>query len=301
MHYFISDAHIRTDNNYRARLLIKFLRDIKSKMTHLYILGDLFEFWFEYNLVFPKDYFKTLATLYSLIQDGKKVHYVLGNHEVMIGDFLKNFGFTVHSENTVLNINGKRVFLAHGNKLDKRFFESLKIWVGKLSEVKFDLDEQTKIENIIHLLNKFIFIQTLDDFFVIDARWIKTNWDEMERKWKAKGKYQVLKKYFDEIDNWFYEYYDTELFRGNILEHVKMDETNIEKLYNSLQIVLGVTGWQTTFRGIAGVMQYNFRFIDEDIFGKACNYLFEFLKEFTKFLVFLCKDIYRFNKGLFCT
>jgi len=153
--------------------------------------------------------------------------------------------------------------------LDKRFFESLKIWVGKLSEVKFDLDEQTKIENIIHLLNKVIFIQTLDDFFVIDARWIKTNWDETERKWKAKGKYQVLKKYFDEIDNWFYEYYDTELFRGNILKHVKMDETNIEKLYNSLQIVLGVTGWQTTFRGIAGVMQYNFRFIDEDIFGKA--------------------------------
>lgn len=163
----------------------------------------------------------------------------------------------------------RKDFQSIREELDKKFFESLKIWVDKLSEVKFDLDDQTKIEHIIHLLNKFIFIQTLDDFFVIDARWIKTNWDEKERKWKAKGKYQVLKQYFDEIDNWFYEYYDTELFRGNILEYVKKDDNNIEKLYNNLQMVLGVTGWQTTFRGIAGVMQYNFRFIDEDIFGKA--------------------------------
>ena len=131
MHYFISDAHIRTDNNYRAKLLIKFLRDIKSKMTHLYILGDLFEFWFEYNLVFPKDYFKTLAALYNLIQDGKKIHYILGNHEVMIGDFLKNFGFTVHSEKTILDINGKNVFLAHGNKIDKRLWITL--WKGLLT------------------------------------------------------------------------------------------------------------------------------------------------------------------------
>lgn len=153
--------------------------------------------------------------------------------------------------------------------LDKKFFESLKIWVSKLSEIEFETDDQTKVEHIIRLLNKFIFIQTLDDFYVIDARWIKTTWDEMVRKWKAKGKLQVITQYFRDIDEWFYEYYDTELFRENVLKYIKKDEQNIEKLYNSLQLVLGVTGWQTTFRGIAGIMQYNFRFIDEDIFGKA--------------------------------
>ena len=122
MHYFISDAHIRTDESYRAKLLIKFLKDIKPHMTDLFILGDLFEFWFEYNLVFPKDYFKTLAALYNLIQEGIKVHYIMGNHEVMIGDFLKNFGFIVHPENITMDIDGHKVFIAHGNKIDKRLW-----------------------------------------------------------------------------------------------------------------------------------------------------------------------------------
>ncbi len=122
MHYFISDAHIRTDEGYRAKLLIKFLNEAKDKMTDLYILGDLFEFWFEYSLVFPKNYFKTLATLYNLIQDGKKIHYVLGNHEVTIGDFLENFGFIVHPDHADIEIDGKRIFLAHGNKVDRRLW-----------------------------------------------------------------------------------------------------------------------------------------------------------------------------------
>lgn len=154
-------------------------------------------------------------------------------------------------------------------ELDKRFFESLRTWVSKLSEVGFDTDEKTKIEQIIKLLNKFIFIQTLDDFFVIDARWIKVNWDEIERKWSAKGKYQVLKRFLDEVDKWFYEYYDTELFRTNLLQYVKKDTPNIDKFYDTLQLVLGITYWQSMFRGFRGVMQYNFRYIDEDVFGKA--------------------------------
>jgi len=129
MHIFISDAHIRTDRSYRCQMLVKFLHEIRPRLTDLYILGDLFEFWFEYNLVFPKDYFTPLATLYSLIEEGKNVHYILGNHEVTIGRFLKNFGFTVHPGPALFKINGKRVLLEHGNKIDKRlwtsFWESL--------------------------------------------------------------------------------------------------------------------------------------------------------------------------------
>ncbi|MGD8978588.1 MAG: UDP-2,3-diacylglucosamine diphosphatase [candidate division WOR-3 bacterium] len=129
MHVFISDAHIRTDKSYRCQKLVRFLHGIRSRLTNLYILGDLFEFWFEYNLVFPKDYFTPLATLYNLIEDGKGVHYILGNHEVTIGRFLNNFGFRVHHGPTILNINGMRVLLEHGNKIDKRlwtsFWESL--------------------------------------------------------------------------------------------------------------------------------------------------------------------------------
>jgi UDP-2,3-diacylglucosamine hydrolase len=125
MHVFISDAHIRTDKSHRCRMLVRFLHQIRSQLTNLYILGDLFEFWFEYNLVFPKDYFTPLAALYSLIEDGKRVHYILGNHEVTIGRFLNNFGFTVHPGPAVLEINGMRVLLEHGNKIDKRLWTTL--------------------------------------------------------------------------------------------------------------------------------------------------------------------------------
>ncbi|MEO0182576.1 MAG: UDP-2,3-diacylglucosamine diphosphatase, partial [candidate division WOR-3 bacterium] len=79
MHIFLSDAHIRKDDSPRAKLLIKFLNEIKDEIENLFILGDMFEFWFEYNIAIPKDYFKVLATFYHLNLKGVKLHYILGN------------------------------------------------------------------------------------------------------------------------------------------------------------------------------------------------------------------------------
>ena len=125
MYIFISDAHIRTDTSYRAQLFMRFLREKRHDLAGLFILGDLFEFWFEYNIVFPKDYFKTLALLYNMIDQGIDVHYILGNHEVMIGQFLRDFGFTVHDKQARLSLLGKKVFLAHGHMLDRRLWTIL--------------------------------------------------------------------------------------------------------------------------------------------------------------------------------
>ena len=153
--------------------------------------------------------------------------------------------------------------------LDKKFFESLRSWVSKLSEVEFEVDDRTKMEIIIGIVNKFIFIQTLDDYGVVDFRWIQTTWDHNERRWHAKGKLQVLKKFLQEVMEFFWLHYDTELFQGEILEHIKPTKKNIELLYKNLQFILGIVYWQTALGGYRGVMQYKFRFIDEDIFGKA--------------------------------
>ncbi len=129
MHIFISDAHIRSDKSERCRKLIRFLDEIRPRLSDLYIVGDLFEIWFEYKLVFPKDYFRLLATLHRILTEGKRVHYVLGNHEVAIGNFLEDFGFKVYTGPSIFNIDGRRVLLAHGNSIDKRlwtsFWESL--------------------------------------------------------------------------------------------------------------------------------------------------------------------------------
>ena len=154
-------------------------------------------------------------------------------------------------------------------ELDKWFLESLKTWVKKLSEVEFSVDDRRKLELIIGLVNKFIFVQTLDDYGVIEFNWIKKRWNYHEQMWQRKGKLMVLEKFFDELDNWFYLYYDTELFKEKILPFVKQDNENISRLYNDLQLVLGLTYLQVPFGALKGIMQYNFRYIDEDVFGKA--------------------------------
>jgi len=154
-------------------------------------------------------------------------------------------------------------------ELDKWFLESLKAWVNSLSAVGFTVDERRKLELIIGLINKFIFVQTLDDYGVIEFNWIKKRWAHHEQMWQRKGKRIVLEKFFDELDDWFYLYYDTELFKEKILPYIKQNDENIDKLYRNLQLILGLTYLQVPFGALKGIMQYNFRYIDEDILGKA--------------------------------
>lgn len=164
--------------------------------------------------------------------------------------------------------------------LDKKFFSDLKIWVNQLSNVKFKsgIDERRKSELIIDSINKFIFIQTLDDYGAVDFRWIRTAWEHADRRWGSKGKLPVLKEFFREVKEWFYEYYDTELFREDILDYIEGKDENINSFYETLQQVLGLAYWQIIL-GFKGIMQYNFRLINEDIFGKAYEtYLAEIRK-----------------------
>jgi type I restriction-modification system DNA methylase subunit len=153
-------------------------------------------------------------------------------------------------------------------ELDKKFLESLKQWVEKLSEIEFTVDDKLKLELIIGLINKFIFIQTLDDYGVVDFKWIQKNWEYYNSSWIAKGKLRVLEEFFKHVDQWFYAYYDTELFREDFLRYVKKDPANIDRLYENLRMVLGITYFQTPIE-FRGIMQYNFRLIDEDVLGKA--------------------------------
>jgi hypothetical protein len=164
--------------------------------------------------------------------------------------------------------------------LDKQFFKSLEIWVNKLSEVDLTVDEKRKTELIINLINRFVFIQTLHDYRVIEPRWIRETWAQKERRWASKGKERVLKEFFGEIDSFFFDYYDTELFRERFLDHIKNDEKNVDLLHRNLRLVLGLEHWMSALGGFRGIIQYNFRQIDEDIFGKAYEtFLVEIRKE----------------------
>jgi type I restriction-modification system DNA methylase subunit len=180
-------------------------------------------------------------------------------------DFLKDYAMA----SNLWDVLERREKTSVEQDLDKWFFNSLKSWVNTLKDVEFTVDEKKKMELIIGLINKFIFIQTLDAYWVIDFRRIKTAWEESERKWKPRGKLVVLDKFFEEIDGWFFAYYDTGLFKTRIMDYIKKDDKNIDSFYERLQLVLGLAYWQAIFGSYRGIMQYNFKLINEDIFGKA--------------------------------
>ena len=121
--YFISDAHLgsRAIEHRRTheRRLVNFLDQIKHKAEAIYMLGDMFDFWFEYKEVVPKGFTRFLGKLSELTDMGVEVHYFTGNHDQWMDDYLeKECGVTLHREPCTLEIGDKLFFLAHGDGLD---------------------------------------------------------------------------------------------------------------------------------------------------------------------------------------
>ncbi len=151
--------------------------------------------------------------------------------------------------------------------LDERFFKDLSNWYSMLDNVKWEGKPQEIEEFKILLLNKFIFIQTLEDYSLVPFKILQDTYEDKKRRWVAKGNATVLKEFFNEINGWFYRYYDTEIFRRSIFEFLERSEDNYKKFMDTLEIILGFGRWERA-HGM-GLTFYNFRQIDEDIFGKS--------------------------------
>lgn len=156
-----------------------------------------------------------------------------------------------------------------GEDLDKIFFNDLKLWIKQLQEIKFDVSDTKKLQLILGIINKFVFIQTLDDHSIINFRWIHKRWQQEEEDWKARGHFKVLQQFFNNTVKWFYDYYDTELFTTNEIDSLTKENNNIQKFYDTIKSILGITYFESGGGGPRGILQYRFRFIDEDIFGQA--------------------------------
>lgn len=124
--YFISDAHLGVNPPGalpdREKALVRFVESLKGNASHLVIVGDLFEFWYEYNDYVNRNHFDLFFALRQLVQSGCEVHLLQGNHDFAYGDFFpKSIGAQVHKE-VVLEIQGKRVFFRHGDGVAKSDF-----------------------------------------------------------------------------------------------------------------------------------------------------------------------------------
>ena len=119
---FVSDAHFRTPpdaaSEERELRLVQLLKSQGSELRHLFLLGDIFDFWFEYRDVVPKGYVTLFAYLKELHAQGVQVHYFTGNHDMWVEDyFSQTFGAHVYHEPQLMEINEKRCFVGHGDGL----------------------------------------------------------------------------------------------------------------------------------------------------------------------------------------
>jgi UDP-2,3-diacylglucosamine hydrolase len=120
--YFISDAHLGADSEAleapRRRLLLDFLAHLPGRASALYIVGDLFDFWFEYGAAIPRRHFETLAALRRVRDAGIPVHYLNGNHDFWLGPFLdRELGLVTHMGPVTLETQGRRLWIHHGDGL----------------------------------------------------------------------------------------------------------------------------------------------------------------------------------------
>lgn len=120
--YFLSDAHLGSlaidHRRMQERRLVNFLDSIKHKAAAVYLLGDMFDFWFEYKTVVPKGYTRFLGKISELTDLGVEVHYFTGNHDLWMRDYLETeCGVTLHRRSSVEEIYGKVFYLAHGDGL----------------------------------------------------------------------------------------------------------------------------------------------------------------------------------------
>ena len=151
-------------------------------------------------------------------------------------------------------------------ELEQQFFEDLKTWFNEFAKVKWTPEEQAA-ESIILLINKLIFARTIEDFGLVHYRFTQDEYARYIKLWEPKGAHRVVPKFLEFFEQFFDEYYDTEIFSQRIWDRLDKDPANLQRFCEKLNFVLGVNTWDQTFS--RGIVHYNYRRIDEDIFGKS--------------------------------
>jgi UDP-2,3-diacylglucosamine hydrolase len=140
--YFISDFHLgvpnQADSRKREDKIVAWLNSIRNDVQILFLMGDVFDYWFEYKEVVPRGYVRLLGKLAELSDAGVEMHYFTGNHDMWVFDYLpKEIGLQIHRAPIQREYNGKKFFLGHGDGLgpgDYGYKFIKKVFANKLAQ-----------------------------------------------------------------------------------------------------------------------------------------------------------------------
>ena len=174
--YFAGDFHLgkpdKDSSLSREKKIIEWLNYIKKDAQEVFLMGDLFDFWFEYKNVIPKDNLRFLSTISNMIDQGIHFHYFIGNHDLWVINYFEELGIKVYDKPQKFKINDKILMIGHGDGLGKgdtgykilsevfknKFFQFLFRWIhpdlgiplGRFlsgSKSKMNITEKAKIND----------------------------------------------------------------------------------------------------------------------------------------------------------
>lgn len=128
--YFISDLHLGAryvgDRFAHERMVVQMLESFGRDAAHIYMLGDVLDYWFEYRTVVPRGYVRFFGELARLVDNGVRLTWIIGNHDIWLFDYLRDeIGVEIVDGALIRKIDGKNFYMAHGDglgKLNKKSF-----------------------------------------------------------------------------------------------------------------------------------------------------------------------------------
>lgn len=181
--YFASDNHLgaptRDQSAERERIFVSWLKHVKKDAAAIFLLGDLFDFWFEYKTVVPKGFVRTLGALAEITDSGIPVYFFTGNHDLwMNGYFQEELGIPVFHQPEQFEINSKRLFIGHGDGLgpqDKGYKRMKKVFTNPLAKWFFRWlhpDWGVRLAQYFSVKNKLISGEEDREFLGEENEWL---------------------------------------------------------------------------------------------------------------------------------
>src|SRR5690606_22842346 len=145
--YFLSDFHLGAPDHatslQREKRIVTFLEHIRKDAAVIFVLGDMFDFWYEYKKVVPKGFVRILGKLAELTDSGINIHFFVGNHDMwMSGYFEEELNIPVYHAYQEFDFNGKKFIIGHGDGLgpgDLKYKFLKKVFRNRISRTFFGM------------------------------------------------------------------------------------------------------------------------------------------------------------------